>query len=113
MFDGLTKTVQFPLHCVDGHRRMSSFLPNEQSDGRNIARQVQARHRWFHAAFGARGGHSSKLLLRKRLGTLMVCMVPSVPRNANVLHRATANLSNNIPCFSLAELLSNSMIPIL
>jgi len=26
------------------------FLPNQQSDGCDLARQGQARHRWFHAA---------------------------------------------------------------
>src|SRR3984893_3044563 len=31
----------------------NSFLPNEQSDGRDLARQGQARHRWFHAAGNA------------------------------------------------------------
>src|SRR5271156_2510428 len=28
----------------------NSFLPNEQSDGGDLARQGQACHRWFHAA---------------------------------------------------------------
>src|SRR5271170_271205 len=28
----------------------NSFLPNEQSDGCDLARQGQACHRWFHAA---------------------------------------------------------------
>src|ERR1700691_1305422 len=25
-----------------------SFLPDDQSDGRDLARQSEARHRWFH-----------------------------------------------------------------
>src|SRR6476646_370057 len=32
----------------------NSFLPNEQSDGRDLARQGQARHRWFQTAGNAR-----------------------------------------------------------
>src|SRR5580765_7523694 len=45
----------------------NSFLPNEQSDGRDLARQGQARHRWFQTAgdaslveFLKRSGRSSR-----------------------------------------------------
>jgi len=31
----------------------NSFLPNEQSDGRDLARQGQPRHRWLHTAGNA------------------------------------------------------------
>ena len=30
-----------------------SFLPNEQSDGRDLARQGKACHRWFHSSGNA------------------------------------------------------------
>src|ERR1700680_2348409 len=32
----------------------NSFLPNDQRDGRNLARQGEARHRWLHASGNAR-----------------------------------------------------------
>src|SRR3984893_5844041 len=35
-------------------RWSSSFLPNDQGDGRNLARQGEARHRWLRASGHAR-----------------------------------------------------------
>ena len=41
----------------------NSFLPNDQSDGRDLARQGQARHRWLHAP-----GNASLVEILERSG---------------------------------------------
>src|ERR1700726_4383420 len=41
----------------------NSFLPNEQSDGRDLACQGEARHCWFHPS-----GNASLVELLKRSG---------------------------------------------
>src|SRR5580658_6237994 len=38
-----------------------SFLPNDQSDGRDLARQGEARHRWLHPS-----GYETGVELLKR-----------------------------------------------
>src|ERR1700691_6410916 len=40
-----------------------SFLPDDQSDSRDLARQSEARHRWFHPL-----GHQSGMELVERSG---------------------------------------------
>src|ERR1700680_510145 len=42
---------------------MNSFLPNQQSNGRDLARQREARHGWFHPS-----GHASLVEILKRSG---------------------------------------------